>query len=106
MQDSRAVSYADYSRESDLYNREKLDQQRISFWSPPDCSSSDALPLPLRGEVPVGTEKGIVKPFWQTILQKYSLIEGISNGCEVANVGTKVPDVTLRIHAVASRGKS
>lgn len=93
MQDSRAVSYADYYREKD-------EQLRILVWVPPDCSDDD-LPQPLQGKVPVGAEKGVVKPFWKNMLQNHTIIEGISNGYEMGYVGTKIPDVAFYPTSIA-----
>ena len=88
MQDSHAVSYANYFAE-------KSAQQRVRPWFP-TVDTSFELPAPLRVEqLPQGSEKFVVKPFWKEILLATKLVEAFSNGYEVGHLGPKTPDVAF-----------
>lgn len=93
MQDSRAVSYADYFKE-------KNERGRIQGWIP-RMPNDTQLPLPLR-QPEKGGEKSTVKPFWQRIVREHKIVSKFSNGYEVGYLGLKIPDVAFYPCTVAS----
>lgn len=90
MNESRAVSYAEY------YN-EKKREDRIETWHPTLRTlpnDSTRLPAYLIG-ASIGSEKDVVKPFWKGVLSKHKLLPTLNNGYEIGHLGTKIPDISI-----------
>ena len=85
--ESRAVSYAEY------YN-EKTTQGRVETWCPVPRDPSGSVPAYLT-QAPCGSEKEVVKPFWEGVLSQHKLLPEWNNGYEIAHLGTKIPDISF-----------
>jgi len=91
--DSRAVSYAEY------YD-EKMDQGRIDSWQLTTARQpgDPTLRLPdylRQASNHLGSESKVVKKFWKDVLSKHKLLPTWNNGYEIAHLGTKTPDISI-----------
>lgn len=97
LQESRAVSYADYYAE----RRERIYTQ----WYPTTTATFIPSPLNNPSDPPhQGMESTVVKPFWAEILERQRLVDAYDNGYEVAYLGPKKPDIAFYPIGVARPG--
>ena len=88
MKDSFAVSYSNY------YDEKKKEYRVNENWRTQESQNNLREDL-LAAEHATGPEKKKVKPFWQKFMEddEKSIIPGIKNGYETANLGPKTPDI-------------
>lgn len=89
MDDSRAVSYAEYYGD-------KVNQGRVELWQPELRDPDTPLPAFLRlATNHQGGEHEIVKPFWSHLLKDHRLFPRLQNAYEISHLGTKIPDIAF-----------
>lgn len=90
-QESSAVSYADYFNE-------KSAAGRVDAWVLPVLTDAIShLPACLQNSenLDKGSERDVVKPCWQKLIQDNDIFPGHQTGYEVGYLGTKVPDIAF-----------